>query len=150
MRYIDHDLSFIPKFSDDTKQHFNLVITQGCRRLIEANDLQVFPAAGLHDFNHLLIRNAQVLNLGRRPDRKSEVMNDLLCHLIGLRLVNNPPSVGRHPPKVDIFRYTQLQKNLPFLIDYADSCHQSFVWCAEVLFLAIKQVLSFVRLIVPI
>ena len=89
MGYIYDNLPFVTELFNDAEKNIDFFIRQGSCRLVKADDLQVFPAAGFHDFHHLLVGDTEVLDLRLRLDRKTEVLNDFRCHLIGFSCINN-------------------------------------------------------------
>ena len=59
-----------------TEHHFDLGVGEGSRGLVKADDFEVLAAVSLHDLNHLLIGDGQILYLRRRLDREAEVLDE--------------------------------------------------------------------------
>ena len=148
--HIQDNLPFVFQLADDLKEAVDLRVRKGGGRLVKCDDSQVLPAVCLHDLHHLLVRDGQILDLLGRPDRKSELIDDTLRHPVRLRSVDHAQTVGGHPAKVDVFRHTQLQQNLPLLIDNADTILNRLMRGLIMLLLPIQKVGPARRLVVTV
>ena len=128
MRYVDNDFALSLQLFNDCKETVDLRVAQAGRGLVKADNLQILTAVSLHNLHHLLIGNAQILYLCGGRNRKAEIINDFLRHLVRLRCADDPQFIRRHPSQINIFSYAQLQQNLPFLVDDADAFLDGLLW----------------------
>ncbi|MPM19339.1 hypothetical protein SDC9_65762 [bioreactor metagenome] len=147
---IDDDFALFPKLSDNPEKALNLRFTEACRGLIKADDPKVVPTVGLHDLDHLLVGNGEVLDQRGGFDGKTKIVDDGLGFLVGKAFVDNPESVGRHSSQIDVLCYTEVEENLSLLVDDAYPIENCLVRVIEVDFFTVDKVSAFIGLIVTI
>ena len=150
MGNVDDDLAFRFQLADDPEQRVDLRIRQGCSRLVKGDHFQVFPAVGLHDLHHLLIGDGKILDLVGGFHIQTEFINDGLRSAVNLAHFDSSHETGGKTAEENIFTDSQLQHDLPFLIDHADTGGHGLPGAVKVARLSVDQIFTGGLLIVAV
>ena len=150
MGNVNDDLALVTQLLDDAEQAFDFRVRQRSGRLVESDHLHVFTAVSLHDLDHLLIGNAQILDLIGGLHVQTELINDGLCLFMQFLGLDCTEQTGGQTTQENVFTNGKLQHDLPFLVDDTDTSSHCFTGIIEVAGFAIDQVLAAGLLIVTI
>lgn len=104
----------------------------------------------LHDLDHLLIGDAQVLDLVGRLDVQTEIVNDFLRLFVQLLGFDLAERAGRKPTEVDVFADGELEHDLALLINHADAGGDRLGRAVEVARLTVDKILAAGLLVVAV
>ena len=135
---------------DDMEEAFDLGVGKARGRLVEGDHLEVLAAVRLHDLDHLLIGDAQVLDLVGRLDVQTEIVNDFLRLFVQLLGFDLAERAGRKPTEVDVFADGELEHDLALLINHADAGGDRLGRAVEVARLTVDKILAAGLLVVAV
>ena len=149
MGNVEDDLTLGFQLADDIEQNVNLIVAQAGGGLVKGDNVRI-AVDGLHDLDHLLVRDAQRADLGIGADVQPEPLGNGRRALVHLVEIDHAVFLAGPVTQKDVFCDRHIQQYLTFLIDNAHAVGDRVFRGRKVNRLVIDQILTKVRLIVPI
>ena len=149
MGNIEDDLALSFQLADDIEQNVDLIVAQAGGGLVKGDNVRI-AVDGLHDLDHLLVRDAQRADLGIGADVQPEPLGNGRRALVHLVEIDHAVFLAGPVTQKDVFCDRHIQQYLTFLIDNAHAVGDRVFRGRKVNRLVIDQILTKIRLIVTV
>ena len=126
VRDVNDSQSLLLQARDDAEEHLDLALRQRCGGFVHHQDARG-AREGLCDFDHLLLRDAELLDRGARVDGYAEFLENFRGARVHLACRDEARPPQGFVAQEDVLRHRELLDEVELLVDHGHAFRERFV-----------------------